>query len=264
MTIVWTEEKIEFLRENYATLSNIAIAEQLGLTANQVKNKASREKLIKRRPITDHDRETIRRLYPTTPTKEICELLGRSKETVYNVAHNMGLSKDPEYLRLAQQEWAKTLAESGKGHRFKKGQTPPNKGLRRPGWHRGRMKETQFKKGVRQGVAVQLYKPIGSERLSKEGYLERKVNDDLPLQGRWKQVHRIVWEEANGTVPKGHIVGFKDGDKTNIALENLELLSRKDLMARNTIHTLPDDVRGAIHVMAGFRRKLNRYAKKQD
>ena len=56
---------------------------------------------------------------------------------------------------------------------FRRGQVPPNKGQKgycAPGSEKG-----WFKPGVRQGVATKLYQPIGTERVSKDGYRERKV-----------------------------------------------------------------------------------------
>jgi hypothetical protein len=96
---------------------------------------------------------------------------------------------------------------------FVKGQTPHNagqKGCAAPGSEKG-----WFKPGVRQGVATALYKPIGTERMSKCGYLERKVNDDLPLQRRWRAVHLVEWEAVNGPTPKGHALKCLDGNRLN-------------------------------------------------
>lgn len=101
---------------------------------------------------------------------------------------------------------------------FEKGMTSHNKGKKGfcpPGCEKG-----WFKKGERKGVAIKLYKPIGTERVSKDGYLERKVNDDMPLQQRWRAVHLIRWEEANGPIPEGYALKCLDGDKTNTAPEN--------------------------------------------
>lgn len=150
--------------------------------------------------------------------------------------------------------------------RFQPGQTPANKGLRRPGWAPGRMRENQFKKGERQGVAVKLYQPIGTERISKDGYLERKVNDDMPLQARWRAVHRLVWEAANGPIPPGHAVAFKDGKRTAVAAEitadRLELVSRVELMRRNSYHTrYPKEVAQLIQLKGALNRKINHRSK---
>ena len=62
---------------------------------------------------------------------------------------------------------------------------------------------TQFKPGVRQGRATALYKPIGSERISGEGYVERKIHDGMPMQSRWRAVHLLRWEQAHGPCRTG-------------------------------------------------------------
>lgn len=113
--------------------------------------------------------------------------------------------------------------------RFVKGQAPANKGKPCPPGRGGRhpnARRTQFKPGVRLGRAKANYKPIGTERLSKKGYLERKLHDGLPLQSRWRGVHRIRWEEANGPQPKGHCLKCLDGDRRNTDPSNWELIPR--------------------------------------
>lgn len=102
---------------------------------------------------------------------------------------------------------------TGRTGRFAPGQAGWNKGKKMP--FNANSAKTQFKKGERQGVAADLYKPIGTERISKDGYLERKINDDMPLRRRWRAVHLINWEAENGPVPEGHCLKCLDGDKSN-------------------------------------------------
>lgn len=167
----------------------------------------------------------LRQLYPSTPTADIARRLGRTLSTVYQRAQRLGLEKSDEYLASPAACRLRRGDNIGAAHRFMKGHAPANKGLRRPGWAPGRMRETQFAKGERRGVAVRLYKPIGSERLSKEGYLERKIHDGLPLQSRWRSVHRIRWEEIKGPVPNGMVLKCL-GDKRNTDPSNWELVPR--------------------------------------
>lgn len=194
--------------------------------------------------------------YPNERTQVIADDLGRSLSSVYARADLLGVKKSAEYL--ASPAACRTNGRQGMGTRFVKGQTPPNKGLRRPGWAPGRMRETQFRKGERQGVAVELWKPIGTERISKDGYLERKINDDLPAQRRWRAVHLIVWEAANGPLPKGHAIAFKNGDKRDIRLENLECITRAELMTRNTLHRYPKEVALAVQLLGALQRQINK------
>lgn len=118
---------------------------------------------------------------------------------------------------------------TGRTGRFVKGATPANKGKAcapgEGGLHPNAV-ATQFKKGARSGVAARLYKPIGSERVTREGYHERKVNDDFPMQSRWKAVHRINWEAVHGPLPAGMFLKCLDGDKGNTDPANWQALPR--------------------------------------
>jgi hypothetical protein len=205
----------------------------------------------------------ILRQYPHMPTKVIAAMVERTPSAVYQVALRVGIKKSPEYLASPAACRLRRGDAVGAPFRFPKGHVPANKGLRRKGWAPGRMAETQFKPGVRQGVAVKLYKPIGTERVSKDGYRERKVNDDLPLQRRWRAVHLIVWEAANGPVPKGHAIIFKNGDKTDIRLENLLCISRADNMRRNSYHRYPQPIPKLVQLRGALQRQINRKERRE-
>ena len=105
---------------------------------------------------------------------------------------------------------------------FKKGFTPWNKGKK--GINLGG-KETQFKKGQKGWN----YKPVGTERINTDGYVDVKIADP----GKWKGKHKIIWEAANGPVPPGHVLIFADGNKLNVTLENLLLITRRELAIMN-------------------------------
>lgn len=107
---------------------------------------------------------------------------------------------------------------------FPKGHVPYNLGQTRP--FNANSARTQFKKGNRTGRANENYKPIGTERVTKDGYLERKIHDGMPLQSRWRAVHLIEWEAVHGPLPKGHCLKSLDGDKRNTDPSNWTLLSR--------------------------------------
>lgn len=124
--------------------------------------------------------------------------------------------------------------KTGRTGCFAKGQEPTNKGKPCPPGVGGRhpnARRTQFTAGERRGVAVKLYKPIGTERLSKEGYRQRKIHDGMPLQSRWRAVHLIEWEAVNGPVPKGHCLKCLDGDVLNTTPANWKLIPRAMLPA---------------------------------
>jgi len=204
----------------------------------------------------------LRRRYPHEKTETVARSLGRSLSSTYQRAYGLGLSKSAEFL--ASPASGRTNGRQGIGSRFENGHVPANKGLRRPGWAPGRMRETQFKKGEMSWAAQHNYVPVGSHRISKDGYLERKITDDPSLvpARRWVGVHRLVWEAANGKVPPGHAVAFLPGrrsaDPSLITLDSLELVSRSELMRRNTIHNLPAPLPQLMQLRGALNRKLNR------
>lgn len=214
---------------------------------------------MKRRRITQAEWDRFAELYPTTSTAEIARELDRTITSIYGMATKMGLYKTDEYIAAKRAREAKLLAEAGKAHHYPKGHVPANKGLRRPGYSPGNMAKTQFKKGS--------FSPnrreIGDERISKDGYIYVKVADGQK-NSNWKQKHWIVWEAANGPIPPGANVVFRDGNKQNVDLSNLQMISDAELMSLNTFHNYPEPVKQQIHILAGFRRRLNSYAKKQD
>ena len=199
----------------------------------------------------------MRRLYPNTLSARVAALLGRNVGMVHQHAAKLGLKKTAEWKASKEACKLRRNPEVGEPHRFKKGLIPWNKGLKHPpGWSPGRMKETQFKKGRLNGHARQLGVPVGSTRHSKDGYLETKFREREGRYGNWKGVHILLWEDAHGPVPRGHKVAFRDGDRTHIALDNLELISDAEMMRRNTVHNLPKELAQVIQLAGALKRKV--------
>lgn len=113
--------------------------------------------------------------------------------------------------------------KTGRTGHFEKGSAPVNKGV--PRAYDANCAATQFKPGHRGGVALDVYKPIGFETI-RDGYLVRKINDDMPLQARWRAVHLINWEAINGPLPKGFALKCLDGDTANCDVANWTLVPR--------------------------------------
>lgn len=112
---------------------------------------------------------------------------------------------------------------------FKKGAVPFNKGTK--GLCNVGGNKTSFKAG-------QLPKntdPIGTEKTLADGYVWVKVNDFPKARkvDNWKQKHRLMWEEVNGPIPKGSKLMFADGDRNNITLDNLILISLAESLIMN-------------------------------
>jgi hypothetical protein len=111
---------------------------------------------------------------------------------------------------------------------------------------------------VLNGVAAQRFKAIGSTRLV-DGYRYRKISAvPGPWTVNWKLDHVLLWERANGPLPPGHALVFRNHDRTDVRLDNLECLTRRALMARNTVHNLPKPLAQAIQLLGALNRQLRR------
>ena len=111
---------------------------------------------------------------------------------------------------------------TGRTGRFEKGHATWNKGTK--GLTKANV--TSFKKGQK----PHNYKPLGSERIVKDGYCEVKVSD---TGRRWIPKHVLIYEKHHGKVPKGSAVIFLDGDKRNFDIDNLYLVTRSQLAMLN-------------------------------
>ena len=205
-------------------------------------------------PFTDAERQVVAQMYADQPTKKIAEKLNRSLTSVYQAARRWGLEKSPEYLDSVQSGRLFKGQRRSIATEFKPGQKAWNAGMK--GLQIGGEK-TQFKKGNR----PQTWVPDGSERITKDGIRQRKVSDTGYTPKDWRSVHSILWEQHHGPIPPGHLVVFKDRDRTNIVIDNLELISRADNARRNSIHNLPPEIKGAIYAVTALKKGINREQK---
>lgn len=262
----WHESDVKRLRKLYPVLPLKVVSRRLNRTVSAVKTAAHRYGITKGRKYwRKAELKIVRQLYTDRHTEEIAKLLNRSRRSVYQAANKMGLKKSREFLKS---DGYKGRLKSGTGERFrfKKGHVPANKGLRRPGYSPGRMKETQFKKGQRSGVAAKVWRPIGTIVADPEGYLRIKVRERTSYGEEpgwhpnvWPLLSHHVWEKHKGPVPPKHMVVFKDRDRNNCAFENLELISMAENARRNGMwNILPRELAEAIQLNGVLKRKLRR------
>lgn len=127
--------------------------------------------------------------------------------------------------------------------RFKKGDVPANKGTK--GLYNVGGNKTSFKKGQK----ARNYKPLGSERIDRDGYTLIKVSDEGKGHQRWNHKHRVLWEKEYGEIPPGHKLLFADRNKQNITLDNLILISDKQMALLNKFDLIQND---ADHTRSGI------------
>ena len=127
--------------------------------------------------------------------------------------------------RMIKSYKANNKLNSGLTGKFRKGQTPHNKGKKMPKEVYEKVKHTMFAKGN----VPPNHRPVGSERISKDGYIEVKVAEP----NKWRLKQRVVYEEAKGKIPEGCPIIFLDGNKRNFDIDNLRCITRSELLYLN-------------------------------
>lgn len=117
--------------------------------------------------------------------------------------------------------------------------------------------KTSFKKGA----MPHNWKTVGSTRVSVDGYIEVKIQEPK----KWAQLHTLVWSAAHGDIPEGHCIVFIDGDKTNVKLSNLELISRSEHLQINKLTAKFEDeeVRETVRTIGKLKAKVHELSNKQ-
>lgn len=224
--------------------------------------------MVARKAWTETELALLRQNFADSRTADLAKVVGHSCSSTSQKAAKLGLRKSDAYMASEAACRLRRGDNVGAAYRFKPNQQAWNKGVKGVcGLHEA-CRATQFKKG-RPATSARNYAPIGSLRISKDGYLERKVTDDPALvpTRRWVGVHRLVWTAANGDIPAGSVVCFKPGqrstDLVRITVDVLELVTRRDLMLRNTFHRYGKDVAAVVQLRGAITRQINRREKEQ-
>jgi hypothetical protein len=263
----WTPEEDAAIREHYPTKAahelsatvlpgrSVASIHTRAYTLH-VKKAAGMAAVFTRRKTdvhhwTDDEVAVLVERFPNDHTKEIARDMGLSYGQVSQKAHSLRLAKS-EAFHARQRRINSDLSKTNptiKASQFQRGQVAWNKGKHYAAG--GRSAVTRFKKGN----IPHTHLPVGSER-NRDGVLWRKVADTGIKSQDWLPVHHIIWFESGGEIPSGHMVCFKDGNRRNFSLSNLELVTRAENMRRNTIHNYGPEVAAIIRLNVSLKRAI--------
>lgn len=186
-----------------------------------------------------------------------------SKEMAERVEKLFGYHFTPTGMKQFRQ---RAGIKSGVTGWYQKGHAPGTKGKTIEEICKGdpeklaHVRATWFEKGHRPVNEL----PLGSIRKDPDGYLIRKKSMEGGQWDRWEFVHRAVWEEAHGPIPKGMIIKFKDNNKENCSLDNLMLVSQavNCTMSKLGLHSKDPDLTEAGAALAELKITMNK--KKQQ
>lgn len=238
MRRIWTEHFDNLLRRHYPKGDLAALAQRLGVTTVAVKSRAKvlglKRKVHQRQPWTERQLALLRKHYADMPMTELERTLRHKRESIYQRAKALGLQRSAEVL--AEQGRRVSSDPRSIGYRFRKGQSPVNKGKRQEEFMSAegieRTKATRFQPGQLPANT----RPVGYERINEDGYVLIKVEGERKMVFK----HRHVWQQHHGPIPKGMLVTFRDGNRQNCDIQNLELRSMQDNMRRTVRSETPE------------------------
>lgn len=227
----YTEEMVQYIRDNVNLKSNIRIAEDMGLlfgrsfTPDQIHGAMNRYHIKRDNPKLGHDLRYQEMVNDAVPA-EVAEFIRENhvgvgqKKMIEIIKQKFGIEYKHHYMKFYYRRMGYCSGLTGHfsaddprviEHWIKKGQ------------HMSR--KTEFKKGSKPHNAL----PVGSIVKQTEGFWAKKVAEP----NVWKHLHRLIWEEANGPIPKDKVLIFLDGNLDHYQLENLAMVSRSESFILN-------------------------------
>lgn len=250
MRFDWTKERIEFIADNFLSMSGSDMALALGCgkcvvarylkknglsVPKEVRYAIQSAKRVGKTSLTDEQQKFIRDNYLTMPVNAMATKIGRFETPVIIFMRNNNLVVPPE-----------TIAQRKIDSRIKPGQPSHNKGRKQTDYMTpdqiAKTARTRFKKGnvppntKAEGDGTIT---IRHEHLNRGG--GRPVKYIRISLGKWKPLHVHLWEEINGTLPKSHCLWCLDEDTLNADPANYELITRAESMRRNSVANLSDN-----------------------
>jgi hypothetical protein len=202
-----------------------------------------------KKPFTEEENHFIIQNIETKSIKTIASEMKRSSCTLQKHVHFLGLTHIMEHKK--------------RNSFFKKGYLPKNIGLKQADY--------MSPEGIENSKATRFQKRQEPKNTSFDGNITiRHLSQSRNLKpykyiriskGKWKPLHRHIWETEKGKIPKGYNVVFKDGDTLNCVIDNLECISNEDNIIRNSIHQYPVELKKEIRKVAKLKRVINKIEK---
>jgi hypothetical protein len=212
--------------------------------------------LAKRKVWTAADLQYLKNNYPNKSTVEVAAHLQRTMTSVFGMVSILGLEKSEAFRNSPLSGRLRPGSNIGGNTRFKKGTIPATKGKKQHEYMSAeaieRTKATRFKKGH-----VPKNTKRDAEVVIRTNY-QRKIKSVWVRieKNNWRELHRVLWEQTMGPIPKGYNIQFKDRDTLNTDPSNLYIINRRNQMLQNTIQRYPPEVKELIRLVSKLKRKI--------
>lgn len=200
---------------------------------------------------SDAEIQYLKDNYANNLTDDIAAKLNLTNGQVSYKAQLLCLHKNPEWVRENSRKNISKADHPIHKTKFKKGHKTWNKGMK--GVCFSGCEKTWFKKGHKPHNT----KFDGYTRVGRDNYIEVRV-----AEGKFIGLHRKIYEDHHGPVPSDSIVIFKDGNKRNFDINNLEMITKAENARRNSYHDLPEDVKAIINAKKSLTRVINTQIKR--
>ncbi|WP_438423091.1 HNH endonuclease [Aquimarina macrocephali] len=259
MITILSRENKEFIKENCLLLSSRELSESIGCSrtvvqrflksegltpSKEVQNEFRKRALVGRTTFTTEQDKYIIDNYLVLPVKTIASNIGRSGCGVQGRLKRLGLEIPREIINKRKKE-----------SRYQKSRIPENKGKKQKDYMSAESIEKTKATRFRIGNRPHNWKPVGSERITKDGYIEIKTSNP----NKWELKHRYLYQQIHKIkIPKNHNIIFKNGNSEDFNKHNLVMVSNSELMLKNTIHQYPESLQQIIKLNNKIKKKLKK------
>lgn len=228
--IIFTDEMIKYLNDNFHTLTNKQLADGLGLKLTIVRTKCY-ELGMKRMELeywTDEQVKFLKEHYKIMGDVEMAELFAQmyTKAKGWTKKH---IEKKRRYLKLKRTE-AEVQA------------------IQQRNTDQGRFAINHWKRWVNRVT------PIFERRMweyeTGRRFMVIKLNEGFVHYARW------LWKQVYGPIPDGYVVRLKDGNPENVVLANLHLISRAENQSLNSYAKYPLELKQAIVLTNKLKKRI--------
>ena len=191
--------------------------------------------------------------YPDEKAETIAADFGVNVTTVYKTAQRYGVKKSEAFKASEQSGRIQKGQRVSPTTEFKKGCEGATKGKRMAAMIKNEAKMKKWRDGLwKKGNKPHNTATDGEVRWRKNpGFYFIRISEC-----NWEFYHRHLWEKHNCPIPEGYNVVFKNRNRRNCTIENLECISNEELVTRNSIVRYPSELRKIMHLQSKLKKEL--------
>lgn len=248
---MYSREVLQFATEHAKEYTQEEMAEELNRRFNTEFTRAKIKNYYANHNLKAGKR---RRTYSKTFPQEVCDFMeANQKGSLQEMVDKLRAEFGREYtVQQIKAYYANHGLRTGNTGQFQKGHVPWTKGKKWSDYMSPEAQEHSRRSAYEHAHIPDNLLPVGTIRKTRDGYLIIKVNERGTQWERWQMLNRVIWEEKNGPVPKGHVLIFKDGNRENCSLDNLLLatMAESQMMNRKNLRSTVPEITEVGHTLA--------------